>query len=510
MTHRTGDAPARGIAWRRDGVRDRLTEAAPVVLVALGVVVLLLLVSGAYGFHRDELYFILAGQHPALGYVDQPPLTPLLSAWAVSLLGLTPTAVRILPAIGIGVSIVLVGLTAREFGGSRRAMALAAVCISCTAFLGAGHLDETTTFDLVAWTTILWLVAGLLRGADPRRWLAVGIVAGIGLENKDLILFLGAALVVGLLVARRWDVFRSPWPWAAVGLAVLIWLPNLAWQASNGWPQITMAGRISGGSGMENRVELLPFQLLLGGAFLAPVLVAGLLWFARSEEGRPWRAFAWAYVVLLVLLFASGGKGYYAAGFFGPLIAAGAVRLDGWLDRGRSGLRWTAFGLAAVASGLLVIVVMLPVIPAASLGSTFVPTLYKESAEQIGWQQLAGTVEGVVASLPLVDRRNAVIVTANYGEAGALSLLGHDLPPVYSGHNSLAALGPPPERPGPVLLVGYWGRASWAPYFGGCTEAAVFDNGLRLDNEEQGSGVLVCTTRSMPWAQSWPSLTHIN
>jgi Dolichyl-phosphate-mannose-protein mannosyltransferase len=381
--------------------------------------------------------------------------------------------------------------------------------ISCTAFPGAGHLDETTTFDIVAWTTILWLVAGLLRGADPRRWLAVGIVAGIGLENKDL-LFLGAALMVGLVIARRWDVFRSRWAWAAIGLAVLIWLPNLAWQATNGWPQVTMAGRISSGSGMENRVELLPFQLLLGGAFLAPVLVAGFLWLGRSVEGRSWRAFAWAYAVLLVLLFAGGGKGYYAAGFFGPMMAAGAVRLDGWFDRGRRSLRRAAFGIAAIASAMLVIVVMLPVIPPALLGATFVPTLYRESAEQLGWPELARAVEGVVASLPAADRQGAVILTANYGEAGALSLLGHDLPPVYSGHNSLAAWGPPPERSGPVLLVGYWGRAYREQYFGGCTEAAVFDNELQLDNDEQGASVLVCPTRSMPWAQAWPGLTHIN
>ncbi len=58
----------------------------------------LLAVSGAYGFHGDEMYFVVAGQHPAFGYVDQPPLTPLLSAASVALLGVSPTAVRVLPA----------------------------------------------------------------------------------------------------------------------------------------------------------------------------------------------------------------------------------------------------------------------------------------------------------------------------------------------------------------------------------------------------------------------------
>ena len=224
----------------------RLGISWPVLLVAGLMVAVLLAVSGQYGFHGDEMYFVVAGQHPAFGYVDQPPLTPLLSAASVALLGVSPTAVRVLPALEMALVVVLVALMARDLGGSRRAQVIAAIIAALSGYLGAGHLDTTTEPDLLAWAIVLWLLVKLLAGGDRRLWLAVGVTTGIGLENKDTLLFLGAGLAVGLVLARRWDVMRSPWAWAAIGIALLLWAPNLAWQAANGWPQLTMASRISG------------------------------------------------------------------------------------------------------------------------------------------------------------------------------------------------------------------------------------------------------------------------
>ena len=217
----------------------------PVLFVAGLMVVGLLAVAGAYGFHGDEMYFVVAGQHPAFGYVDQPPLTPLLSAASVALLGVSPTAVRVLPAIEMGLIVVLTALIARDLGGSRRAQVLAAITAALSGYLGAGHLDTTTDPDLLAWAVIVWLLVKLLAGGDRRLWLALGVTTGIGLENKDTLLFLGAGLAVGLVLTRRWDVIRSPWAWAALGIALLHLGPNLAWQATNGWPQLTMAQAIS-------------------------------------------------------------------------------------------------------------------------------------------------------------------------------------------------------------------------------------------------------------------------
>ena len=321
----------------------------PVLFVAGLLVVGLLAVAGAYGFHGDEMYFVVAGQHPAFGYVDQPPLTPLLSAASVALLGVSPTAVRVLPAIEMGLIVVLTALIARDLGGSRRAQALAAITAALSGYLGAGHLDTTTDPDLLAWAVIVWLLVKLLAGGDRRLWLALGVTTGIGLQNKDTLLFLGAGLAVGLILTRRWDVIRSPWAWAALGIALLIWAPNLAWQATNGWPQLTMAQAISRYAD-DNRAQMVPLLWLFTGPLLFPVSVAGLAWVLVSTSAAKWRALGIAALVALALVFVSGGKAYYVLGSVPLFMAAGAIVIDRWLARGHFRIKAAGLAIAALLS----------------------------------------------------------------------------------------------------------------------------------------------------------------
>ncbi len=433
-----------------------------------------------------------------------------MSAGAVGLFGLSPTAIRILPAFTIGACVVIAGLIARDLGGGRRAQPLAAMTLAISGYLAAGHLDSTATYDLLAWSLVLLITMRLLAGADPRLWLVVGAIVGLGLENKQILLFLGASLIAGFVLARRWDILRSPWAWAGLALAILLWAPNLAWQASNGYPQLQMAGQI--GAGSDNRVKLVPELLLLGGPLLFPISLAGAWWLLRAPASRPWRAVGLAVPILLVLVLLTGGKSYYAAGVFAPLMAAGAVRLDGWLDRGRSTIRRAGFALAAGASFVITAVLVLPILPAPTLAASPIPGIYKESAEQLGWPELVATVEHVVAGLPADQRDRAVILTDNYGEAGALQLLGSDLPPIYSGHNSYWTWGPPPDDRTVAVVVTHATNEdfarSWA--LGTCSLVTRVDNGLGLDNQEQGVGVWACPNRTTPWSVGWELVRHLD
>ena len=482
----------------------------PVAAIAGLVVVGLLALSPLYGFHRDELYFIVAGRHPALGYMDQPPLTPLLSAAAVALMGLSPTAVRILPALAIGACVLLAGLMARDLGGGRRAQLIAAGTLGASGYLAAGHLDSTTTLDLLAWTVVLWLTMRLLAGADRRLWLAVGVAVGIGLENKHILLFLGASLVGGFVLARRWDVVRSPWAWGGLAVAVLLWAPNLAWQVANGFPQLQMAGNIS--SSTDNRVKLIPELLLLAGPLLFPVTLAGAWWLVRGPASRPWRAVGYAVPLLLALVLLSGGKSYYAAGIFAPLMAAGALGVDAWLVRGRSAIRPAGFAAAWAASLAITAVLTLPILPPATLAASPIPAIYAESAEQIGWPELVATVERVAEALPPERRARTAILTDNYGEAGALELLGSGLPAVYSGHNAYGDWGPPPDSLTTAIVVTHATTDTFGYYWGlgTCRQVASADNGLGLANQEQGVGVWSCPDVATPWSQSWAWIRHLN
>ena len=473
------------------------------------MVVGLLAVSGAYGFHRDELYFIVAGRHPAFGYVDQPPLTPLISAAAAGLLGVSATAVRVLPALAVGLIAILTALMARDLGGTRRAQLVASVTVAASGYLAVGHLDDTAEYDLLVWSIILWLLVRLLAGGDRRLWLGVGVAAGIGLENKDTLLLLGAGLAAGILVARRWDLVRSPWVWAAVGIAILIWIPNLAWEAANDFPQFTMASHIAGNAD-DNRSQIVPLLWLFTGPFVFVVSLAGWLWMLRAKAAAPWRPIGIASVVVLALVVVTGGKGYYAVGIVPPFMAAGAVLTDRWMDRGRRRLRAGAFIVAAALSCALVAYLTLPILPIAAFASSSLPATFPDSAEQVGWPALVATVEGVVAGLSPADRAQAVILTNNYGEAGALELLGSGLPPVYSGHNSWWGWGPPPADRTVVVHVGDWTDGDWMPYFEDCETITHIDDGVGVENQEQGQAISVCHGLRQPWAAMWPSFRHID
>jgi len=488
---------------------SRIAVPWPVLAVAGVMFGGLMALSGAYGFHGDEMYYVVAGQHPAFGFVDQPPLTPLLSAASVALLGVSPTAIRMLPALEMALVVILVALIARDLGGSRRAQVLAAITAALSGYLGAGHLDTTTEPDLLAWAVILWLLVKLLAGGDRRLWLAVGVVTGIGLENKDTLLFLGAGLAVALVLARRFDVVRSPWAWAAIGIALLLWAPNLAWQAANGWPQLTMAQAISQYAA-DNRAQIAPLLWLFSGPLLFPVSVAGLVWFLRAKAAAPWRAIGIAALVALALVVISGGKAYYALGTAPVFMAAGAILLDRWLARGHIRLKAASFTTAAVLSGALIAYLTLPFLPLATYATTSLPSAVPDTANEVGWPQFVATVEGVVATLPADERAHAVILTNDYSEASPLELLGTGLLPVYSGHNSFWDWGPPPADRTVVVHVGDWRPADWSQFFVGCHVVATIDNGLGIDNGEQGKAVSVCTGLRAPWTTLWPMLRTIS
>lgn len=480
------------------------------LVVAALMAVVLLAFSGEYGFHRDEMYFIVAGRHPAFGYPDQPPLTPLLSAASTAIFGVTPTAVRLLPTLEMALAAVVTALIARDMGGSPRGQVLAAVTVALSGYLFAGHLDSTAVLDLFVWAVVVWLLVQLLAGGDPRLWLVVGVVAGIGLENKDTLPFLAVGMVVGLALARRWDVFRLPWLWTGLAIALLIALPNLVWQAANGFPQLSLASHIADQVD-DNRAQFLPLLWLISGPLLFPVALAGLVWLVRASAAKPWRAIAVAAVVGQVAVFVTGGKPYYSIGTLPIFMAAGGMAVDRWLARGGRfvrGAKWTTFAVAAALSALLGAYLTLPILPLADYAKTSLPTTVTDTAEQVGWPELVDQVEGVVASLPADQQAQAVIVTGNYGEASALELMGSGLPPVYSGHNAYWDWGPPPADRTVVVFVGNIADA-WQPYFADCRIATTITNEFGIPNQERGQAISVCSLNGS-WTDAWPHLRHLD
>ena len=404
------------VAWRGVGA------------IAGGLVALLVAVSGRYGYHRDELYFLAAGRHLDWGYVDQPPLTPLLARVMSAVVGDSLVGLRVLPALMAGATVLVAALIARELGGRRSEQLLAAGATAMSAIvLVNGHWLSTSSLDLLVWSLLSWLTIRAVRSGG-RSWLWLGLVAGIGLQNKTLVIFLLAALLIGLLIAGPRRVFRDRWLWAAGGLALLLWLPNLIWQGLNGWPQLELSSAIAAGSSGSSQPWwlFLPFQVVLVAPFLLPIWVAGLVWVLRSPQVR---FLGVAYVILVVLFMITGGKPYYVAGLYPALLAAGSLPTISWVRAGARRRR-VLLGLAFVLS-LPNLILMLPLLPERLLGP--VVAVNYDVGETVGWPLFAATVGDAYGSLPADTE--PVVITRNYGEAGAIERYRPRIP-VYSGHNA--------------------------------------------------------------------------
>jgi 4-amino-4-deoxy-L-arabinose transferase-like glycosyltransferase len=479
-----------------------------VLAVALAQLVLLIATSTRYGYHRDEMYFIVAGGHPAFGYPDQPPIVPLLT-WTMNWLAPGSLLVLRLPsALAAVATTVLAACIAREVGGRRAAQTIAALCAASSGFaLATGHFVTTTTFDLLSTSALCWLLVRAVATRSPRTLLAAGIVAGVGCEAKPQVALVAVVAICSLaVVGPRW-VIRSRWLVLGALAGAAIAGPYIIWQALHGWPQLTVAHNIAG-SAESGRIGFLPFQLVMVSPLLVPVWVLGLVVPFRRAALRPFRFVPLTYGLLAVAYLVGDGKAYYLASLYPALLGLGAVPVADWLERGRR-VRRMAFGVAVALSVAVSAVIALPLLPESSLQGSAVMALNPDQGETVGWPRFVRTIDGVWRSIPPARRARTAIFTSNYGEAAAIDLLGHarGLPRAYSGHNAFSEWGKPPASDDSVLLVGYDDAGEAAPYFVDCSKAAMIDDGVGLNNDEQGLPVLVCHVGES-WSSSWRRLRH--
>lgn len=479
------------------------------VFVGAAVTVLLAAFASGYGYHRDELYFVASGRHLDWAYVDQGPITPLIARAMTEIAPHSLTVLRLPSAFAAGITVLLTGLLGRELGGSRRAQSLAALCAAVAVIvLFTGHMLSTSTFDLLVWTAVTWLAVRAVRTGDDRLWLVAGVVLGVGLLNKPLPAFLAIGLLVGVALAGPRRLLRNPYVWSGAAIALALWSPWILWQADHGWPQIDVSRSIAAGGSASSEAwwAIVPFQLLLVSPLLAPVWIAGLVKLFRDPALRDVRFVAWAWVVLAGVFMATAGKPYYLAGLLPVLIAAGAVQVQGWLERGRMRIRRAALVAALAVSAVVDPIIALPVLPADGIGPVI--AVNDDVGEMIGWPEFVQTVAAVHRGLP--DAERTVILTRNYGEAGAIDRYGPALalPRAYSGHNAYGDWGPPPDVSTAVIAVGL-GSREIAAHLRDCTLAARIDNRAGVENEEQGNAVMVCRGPRRPWSQQWPALRHL-
>lgn len=476
-----------------------------VLAVACAKSAVQLSVAGRYGWHRDELYYVAAGQHPAAGYVDFPPVTPLLARVASLLFGDSLVGLRSFAVLaGAGV-VVLAAVLARELGGGRGAQVIAAGMVAASPLLlGTNAMFQTVSFDQLAWAGVFVVAARLLRTGDRRLWPAAGVTAGVALTTKHTALVLLTALAVGLVATgagRR--LLRPVGPAAAAaGLAAVLVAPNLWWQATHGWASVSFYTGHSGPDSDPPLTFVVDF-LLLANPVLVPLAAAGLLLLWRLPWARP---LAWAACVVPLTFLLLGGKSYYAGPVWLLLLPAGATAI---CRAERAWLRHLSIGLGVVAAAVLIVVspLVLPVLSRDAMVARGLQDERDDYAEELGWPELVRTVADVVATLPAEERTDVAIVARNYAEAGAVDLLGgaYGLPRAASTHLTYRYWSPPVPDAHTVVVIGQ-PVPELARSCRSLDVVATIGNDAGVRNEELGAPVAVCRLGE-PFGQVWERLT---
>ena len=471
-----------------------------------------------YGFFRDELYFIVCGRHPALGYVDQPPLTPFLAALSQSF-GTSLFLLRLIPALCAGLVVYVSCLFAEELGAGIFAEILTAIIVTLAPVLAANEMRLTPDMlEIALWPLAALLILRIVKGGSPRLWLAVGTVVGIAAWSKYSIAFFVVAVVCGLLFTAQRRVLASRWFVAGCALALAIVLPDFIWQAAHHFPMLEVL-RNDSGQFIVTGPPFIMQQVLIMNPLFAIVWIAGLVALARNPQTR-WLAYA--YGIVIVSMMALNAKNYYPAAIYPYLVAAGAVTVEGWTHL-RVRMRY-AIAAGALAVSIPAVPFILPVLPLSNyiayqnaVGRALhvdfglpddlrktVPIQYY--ADMLGWPQMVAKVASVYESLPPAQRTQTAIFTSNFGEASAIDVYGSafGLPHAISGNNNFWLWGPR-QYTGTTVIEVNADPAVARRIFAHVRVAAVFSDPHAMSYENDVP-ILVCSGIREPLAALWPRL----
>jgi dolichyl-phosphate-mannose-protein mannosyltransferase len=452
---------------------------------------------GRYGYFRDELYYLASTEHLSWGYVDHPPFSIALLAVVRALFGDSLIAVRIVPALAGVATVWLTGVIAWQLGGGRFAQGLAALAaLFSPVFLGIDHFYSMNALELLFWTAGASLVLVALESGRTRDWVWLGVLLGLGLLNKISMSWFAAGLVVGLLLTPYRRVFRERGIWVAGVVAGLVFFPHVIWQIRHGWPTLEfMRNATSQKMASVSPLSFLIEQILTNnpGAFL--IWLGGLV-YGLVRAGPRARVLVWIYLTVFgLLVFGGHSRASYLAPAYPMVFALGGIAVE----RVSLSYRWLrpASAASVVIFGLVALPMALPLLPVetfvryqAALHQTprtderqEVGALPQHYADMFGWDDMVALVARAYAELTPEEKQHARVFGQNYGEAGAVDVLGRrlGLPHAMSGHNSYWLWGPGSEPVNVVIIIG----------------------GDREDNAQFFEDITIVGQTSSPWSMPY-------
>jgi len=392
-----------------------------------------LLRSPVYELQRDEFLYFMQGQHPALGYLENPPLLSwmaTISSW----LGGGENWVRFWPSLIGAFTLIFTCLITAELGGRTFAQLLAGIAITTGAFLRTHALFQPNILDILSWTSSVYFLLCFLRSQQTSQLIALAISLSLGFYGKYSIAFFAAALFIALLISAQRKILFQKRVYMALLLAVVIILPNIYWQYLHNWPLVHHMEELRETQlKYVNKMDFIKEQFLM----TLPVLfvwIGGLIWLLKNAA---WRFLGYTYFFVILLLILGSGKSYYALGIYPMLFAAGAVAWQQWTVK----LKWLQPVLMIIIIGMtrLILPMALPIYEPTKLAAVYKKynikhkwedqqehPLPQDFADMLGWKELTAKAASFFNSLPDSVKNNTNIYCGNYGQAGALQFYEKD------------------------------------------------------------------------------------
>ena len=396
-----------------------------------------------YGFHRDELLHLSVSEHLDWGFMEFPPLIGFIGKLSYLLFDYSLMGTRLFPTLAGVAILVLCCLIVIELGGKRSAVFLGGISILAFLPFYRNHtLFQPVAFDQLFWTLGFYYFVRFINSENKKHLILLGITLGLGLMNKYTMLMWAFGVCIGLVFYQKASLFKNKWLYLSAVSAVLIFTPNIIWQAQHDFPfllhmQVLKAKQLSNIDPMTFGLEQLNFP------FTFIISLFGLVAMIADSKLKKYRAVGVAVLVIFSTMWLLKSKAYYVFGIYPVLFAAGAVKLEALLHKKPV----FVYGIAAITllPSVYFIPESTPILPI----ETFVKYAQKEEqngrieltgdyADMFGWEEQAKLVDSVYRSLSRKEQQNCVLWAENYGEAGALKILGkkYNLPNPISRHGS--------------------------------------------------------------------------
>lgn len=422
--------------------------------ISLSLVISLLPIY--YGYFRDELYYIALSKNLAWGYVDVPPLMPFCIAIVRFFFGESLFAMHIIPAVCGVITLVVAREIVKKLGGGLIAQVLVLLCLTLSPVYVAIHAHILyDCFDHLFWALCLYVLVLLLTSGDKKYWIYFGVFAGIGLMGKLGMLWLGAGVVLAMLLTAERKYFATWQFWLGGAIALLIVAPYLVWIAQHQFLAIEYFINYAQSTAPLTILNFLKLQILAVNPLSLPVWALGLYYFLCNQDGRKFRLFGFAYISIFVICLLQQAKFYTILPFFPVLFAGGAILIEKNAQKFRSlYFACIVYAVLIAVAGLLIMPQFRPILPVDLLVKYLNFTHLHKSGDKMnteklklgllpqgfadcfGWEEMTAEVARVYYALPEKQRANTVIVASNYGEASAIYFYGakYHLPMPISQH----------------------------------------------------------------------------